>query len=120
MAMPREERARTPYVGYLRPLIADGDTGFGGATETAKLCKLFVERGAANVQKIVLVARTNAEAANLLQSNIDKRDYPFILAVINPALQGKHLAILLNELVTAAGKAGPELQAIEAYTTFGD
>ena len=48
--MSQEERARTPYINYLRPpLIADGDTGFGGMTATAKLCKLFVERGAAGV-----------------------------------------------------------------------
>lgn len=49
MSMTREERARTPYVDYLKPIIADGDTGFGGATATVKLCKLFVERGAAGV-----------------------------------------------------------------------
>ncbi|MCO5554137.1 hypothetical protein L7F22_007663 [Adiantum nelumboides] len=49
MGMSREERARTSFADYLRPLIADGDTGFGGTTATAKLCKLFVERGAAGV-----------------------------------------------------------------------
>ncbi|KAK7308481.1 hypothetical protein VNO77_42088 [Canavalia gladiata] len=27
MNMSREERARTPYVDYWRPIIADGDTG---------------------------------------------------------------------------------------------
>ncbi|XWS23000.1 hypothetical protein CRYUN_Cryun29cG0083800 [Craigia yunnanensis] len=49
MSMTREERARTPYVDYLKPIIADGDTGFGGTTTTVKLCKLFLERGAAGV-----------------------------------------------------------------------
>ncbi|KAA8520320.1 hypothetical protein F0562_014576 [Nyssa sinensis] len=49
MNMSREERARTPCVDYLKRIITDGDTGFGGATATVKLCKLFVERGAAGV-----------------------------------------------------------------------
>lgn len=34
----------------------------------------------------ILVARTDAEAANLLDSNIDGRDHPFILGVTNPSL----------------------------------
>ena len=42
MSMNRKERARTPYVDYLKPIIANGDTGFGGITATIKLCKLFV------------------------------------------------------------------------------
>jgi isocitrate lyase len=33
---------------------------------------------------LVLVARTDAEAANLLDSNIDGRDHPFILGVTRP------------------------------------
>ena len=38
-----------PYVDYLRPIIADADTGHGGITATIKLAKMFVERGAAGV-----------------------------------------------------------------------
>ncbi|OIW31408.1 isocitrate lyase and phosphorylmutase [Coniochaeta ligniaria NRRL 30616] len=44
-----EERAKTPYVDYNRPIIADGDTGHGGLSAVLKLAKLFAENGAAAV-----------------------------------------------------------------------
>ena len=44
-----EQRASTPYVDYLRPIIADGDTGHGGLSAVVKLAKLFAESGAAAV-----------------------------------------------------------------------
>ncbi|KAH7161181.1 isocitrate lyase [Dactylonectria macrodidyma] len=47
--MTPEERAATPYVDYLRPIIADGDTGHGGLSAVLKLAKLFAENGAAAV-----------------------------------------------------------------------
>ena len=47
--MTPAERARTPYIDYLRPIIADGDTGHGGLTAVMKLAKLFAENGAAGV-----------------------------------------------------------------------
>ncbi|PNY22830.1 Methylisocitrate lyase, mitochondrial [Tolypocladium capitatum] len=47
--MSAAERARTPYVDYLRPIIADGDTGHGGLSAVLKLAKLFAEHGAAAV-----------------------------------------------------------------------
>ncbi|KAF3932062.1 hypothetical protein ABW20_dc0105096 [Dactylellina cionopaga] len=51
----REERLTTepskrgPAIDYLRPIIADADTGHGGLTAIMKLTKMFVERGAAGI-----------------------------------------------------------------------
>lgn len=47
--MTPEERAKTPYTDYLRPIVADGDTGHGGLSAVLKLAKLFAENGAAAV-----------------------------------------------------------------------
>jgi isocitrate lyase len=47
--MSEAELAKTPYVDYLRPIIADADTGHGGLTAVMKLTKLFVEKGAAGI-----------------------------------------------------------------------
>ncbi|KAI1500029.1 isocitrate lyase [Biscogniauxia marginata] len=47
--MTAEERRKTPYVDYLRPIVADGDTGHGGLSAVLKLAKLFAENGAAAV-----------------------------------------------------------------------
>ncbi|EKG18050.1 Isocitrate lyase/phosphorylmutase [Macrophomina phaseolina MS6] len=47
--LSKEERARTPYLDYMRPIIADGDTGHGGLSAVIKLAKLFAENGAAAV-----------------------------------------------------------------------
>ncbi|MCJ1336692.1 hypothetical protein MMC09_001970 [Bachmanniomyces sp. S44760] len=44
-----EERRQTPYIDYMRPIVADGDTGHGGLTHVLKLAKLFAENGAAAV-----------------------------------------------------------------------
>ncbi|KAK0554447.1 isocitrate lyase 1 [Tilletia horrida] len=43
------DKQRTPYVDYLRPIVADADTGHGGLTAVMKLTKLFVEKGAAGI-----------------------------------------------------------------------
>lgn len=53
----REERITTPKAkrgsiantDFLRPIIADADTGHGGLTAVMKLTKLFVEKGAAGI-----------------------------------------------------------------------
>jgi isocitrate lyase len=47
--MTDAQLASTPAIDYLRPIIADADTGHGGLTATMKLAKLFVEKGAAGI-----------------------------------------------------------------------
>jgi isocitrate lyase len=47
--MSPAERKSTTYTDYLRPIIADGDTGHGGLSAVLKLAKLFAENGAAAV-----------------------------------------------------------------------
>ena len=48
-AMSADQRQKTPYVDYMRPIVADGDTGHGGLSAVVKLAKLFAENGAAAV-----------------------------------------------------------------------
>ena len=47
--MFEKELAATPAIDYLRPIVADADTGHGGLTATMKLAKMFVEKGAAGI-----------------------------------------------------------------------
>ena len=42
-------RSKLKQIDYLRPIIADADTGHGGLTAVMKLTKLFVESGAAGI-----------------------------------------------------------------------
>lgn len=47
--MSEKERSEVPPVDYLNPVIADGDTGFGGTTSVMKLTKMMIEAGAAGI-----------------------------------------------------------------------
>ncbi|KAF8807940.1 isocitrate lyase and phosphorylmutase [Phlegmacium glaucopus] len=49
MAATVEDRAKMTYIDYLRPIIADADTGHGGLSAVIKLVKLFAESGASAI-----------------------------------------------------------------------
>jgi len=106
-------------VDWFAPIVADGESGFGGVLNTYELMKAMIEAGAAGVhfedqlasvkkcghmggkvlvptqeavQKLnaarlaadvegvptVIMARTGAEAANLITSDSDENDKPFL------------------------------------------
>ena len=50
LSLPASQRAsKAAHVDYLRPIVADADTGHGGLTAIMKLTKLFIEKGAAGI-----------------------------------------------------------------------
>jgi isocitrate lyase len=106
-------------VYWFAPIVADGESGFGGSLNTFELMKMMIEAGAAGVhfedqlssakkcghmggkvlvptrefiQKLiaarlaadvlgvptVLIARTDADSAHLITSDIDPADQPFL------------------------------------------
>lgn len=46
---PKANRVYVANTDFLRPIIADADTGHGGLTAVMKLTKLFIEKGAAGI-----------------------------------------------------------------------
>jgi isocitrate lyase len=49
LSTPKEQRSSLANTDFLRPIVADADTGHGGLTAIMKLTKLFVEKGAAGI-----------------------------------------------------------------------
>lgn len=49
LSTPKAQRANLANIDYLRPIVADADTGHGGLTAVMKLTKLFIEKGAAGI-----------------------------------------------------------------------
>ncbi|KAK6441615.1 isocitrate lyase 1 [Oleoguttula sp. CCFEE 5521] len=49
LSTPVSDRSKVANTDFLRPLVADADTGHGGLTAVMKLTKLFIEKGAAGI-----------------------------------------------------------------------
>lgn len=49
LSTPKAQRGSLQQIDFLRPIIADADTGHGGLTAVMKLTKLFIEKGAAGI-----------------------------------------------------------------------
>ncbi|KAF2399402.1 isocitrate lyase and phosphorylmutase [Trichodelitschia bisporula] len=49
LTTPKSQRSKVANTDFLRPIIADADTGHGGLTAIMKLTKLFIEKGAAGI-----------------------------------------------------------------------
>ena len=66
---------------------------------------------------LIIVARTDAEAATLLDSNVDSRDHPFILGVTRPGLPSLRDIALNAEDKSAAAH---EWEQKARLMTFGE
>lgn len=79
------------------------------AEHISRLVAIRAQYDIMGVENIV-VARTDAEAATLITSNIDSRDHEFLVGSTNPSL--KPLATVMQE-AEAKGLQGDQLQAVE-------
>ena len=44
-----QQKSKSKPIDFMRPIIADADTGHGGLTAVMKLTKMFIEAGAAGI-----------------------------------------------------------------------
>jgi len=49
LSVPASKRSEISNTDFLRPIIADADTGHGGISAIMKLTRLFIEKGAAGI-----------------------------------------------------------------------
>ena len=49
LTTPKNRRGEVANTDFMRPIVADADTGHGGLTAVMKLTKLFIEKGAAGI-----------------------------------------------------------------------
>eukprot|EP00953_Heterococcus_sp_UTEX-ZZ885_P002980 2140-Heterococcus_DN1.PRE.2 len=58
----------------------------------------------------IIVARTDGEAASLLDNNVDARDHPYILGATNPNAKP------VNDVMNEAMRAGQTAAAVNALS----
>src|SRR5438067_1045877 len=65
---------------WFAPILADAEAGFGGPLNVFEMMKAMIEAGAADVLDVptLIVARTDANGAHLITSDIDPVDHKFL------------------------------------------
>ena len=73
---------------WFAPIVADAEAGFGGPLNCFEIMKAYIDaaRLAADVSGVstIVVARTDAESAKLITSDVDERDRPFLTGERTP------------------------------------